>query len=81
MNSNLQELADLLERRVSIIADRELYQRDPDEHLTRLREVSESIAAKHAKLKPQLDARLNHFMTGCSYEKALDWIRGLLQNG
>jgi len=78
MKDELRELAQLLERRLAVIADHELRARDSAEHLRQLREVSESIMERGAALKPRLDARLNHFLTNCSYDKALDWIRGLL---
>ena len=79
MSQPLQELADLLEKRIAVIADHEYRDRDPDAHLNQLREVSEALMAKHAELKPKIDARLNHFLENCSYDKALDWTKGLLE--
>tara|TARA_R110002096_G_scaffold4501_30_gene21261 strand:- start:1908 stop:2159 length:252 start_codon:yes stop_codon:yes gene_type:complete len=73
-----QELADLLERRLQVIGDHELRDRDPDAQFEQLKSVSEAIMAKHVELKPQIDARLNHFLENCSYDKALDWVRGLM---
>ncbi|MEM7011113.1 MAG: hypothetical protein AAF585_06475 [Verrucomicrobiota bacterium] len=75
MNDQLQELAQLLERRTSVIADHEFRDRDPDAHLQQLKEVSEAIMELHSQVKPSIDARLNHFLTQCSYDKALDYIR------
>lgn len=80
MKPKLAELANLLERRVAVIADHELRDRDPDEQLRQLQSVSESITAIHSEVKPEIDFRLNHFLTNCSYEKALEHIRGLPQN-
>ena len=80
MKSKLAELANLLEHRVAVIADHELRDRDPSEQLQQLQAVSESITTIHNEVKPELDFRLNHFLTNCSYEKALEHIRGLLQN-
>ena len=77
-NPQLQELAILLEKRLAVIADHEFRDRDPDAHLNQLREVSETLIAKHQELKPEIDARLNHFLENCSYDKALDWTQGLL---
>ncbi len=76
--ADFQQLTELLERRLAIIGDHELRERDAGAQLEQLKEVSEAIAAKHQQLRPQIDARLNHFLENCSYDKALDWIRGLL---
>lgn len=75
MKDQLQELANLLERRTAVIADHEFRDRDPDAHLQQLKEVSEAIMALHTEVKPAIDFRLNHFLTNCSYDKALDYIR------
>ncbi|MEM1295246.1 MAG: hypothetical protein AAGH89_07765 [Verrucomicrobiota bacterium] len=73
-----QELADLLERRIQVIGDHEFRDRDSAAHFEALKSVSEEIMAKHVELMPQIDARLNHFLENCSYDKALDWVRGLM---
>ncbi|GAA5484037.1 hypothetical protein [Haloferula sargassicola] len=68
------ELAALLRRRLEIIADRDWYARDPAGHLEALKEVSGEITAWHAAHRGTLPARLEHFLTGCSYDKALKYI-------
>lgn len=68
------ELAGLLRRRLAVIGDAAFRDRDPEAHLEALKTVSEAIMAKHADLKPTLHPRLDHFLTNCSYEKALDYL-------
>ena len=75
MNEELTRLAVLLEKRLAVIADHELRDRDPDEQLRQLQEVSEKIEEMHSTLKGKIKPRLAHFLEGCSYQKALDWIR------
>lgn len=70
----LAPLAALLRRRLAVIADHEWRDRDPDAHLDALKSVSEEIAATHQRLRGRLPPRLEHFMSGCSYTKALDFI-------
>lgn len=71
----LDRLAELLQRRLDVIADTELRTKNPEAHLTALREVSEAIEAEHQRLRPQLDGRLRHFLQQASYQKALEWIQ------
>ena len=78
MNDKLQEIAQLLEQRTAVIANHHLRDRDPDAHLDQLRSVSEALVAAHREVESSIDPRLNHFLTQCSYEKALEHIRGLL---
>lgn len=73
-------LADLLERRLQIIADHSLRDRNPNAHLSQLKAVSEAIAEAHASLRGQIDPRLNHYLSQASYSKALDHIRAGKQN-
>jgi len=68
-----QSLIDLLELRLKIIGDRDLRENEPEEQLRQLQEVSESLMAWHKQHADRLSPRLNHFMEGCSYEKALAW--------
>ncbi len=70
----MDDLADLLRRRLAIIADHGFRDRDADAHLDALRRVSEEIAAWHARHRGSLPPRLEHFLSGCSYQKALDFI-------
>lgn len=71
----LKDLALLLQRRVDIIADHELRDRNPGQHLDSLQEISEAISVWFAQHEDQVDSRLHHYLQGCSYNKALDYIR------
>lgn len=68
------ELADLLRKRLAIIADHSLRDRDPAAHLQALQEVSEQISSWTAAHRRELDPQLRHFLTNCSFQKALDHI-------
>lgn len=74
MNSTFASLHRLLQKRLDIIADHAWRDRDPAAHLTGLREVSEAIAAEHARLRGRVPSRLNHFLTQASYAKALEFL-------
>jgi hypothetical protein len=69
-----RELADALRERLAVIADHESRQRDPGAHLERLKAVSEKIVQLQSQLPPPTDPRLNHFLQGCSYDKALAFL-------
>ncbi|MEX2581360.1 MAG: hypothetical protein WD342_20050 [Verrucomicrobiales bacterium] len=71
----MSELIDLLERRLTVIGDAELRERNPEAQMAQLREVSEAIAAFHERHREEIPARLNHFLANASYGKALDWAR------
>ncbi len=72
--SELQTLTTLLRRRLEVIADHEWRDRDPEAHLEELKSVSEKIVAAHQKSAAGLPTRLNHFLTQCSFDKALEFI-------
>jgi hypothetical protein len=72
------ELAAALRERIAVIADRELYARDPVAHLEKLKQASERIESAGAALPHPIDRELAHFLKGCSYQKALAWLE---QNG
>ena len=74
MNSPFQELAAALRERLSVIADRAGYARDPKEHLRRLQDASEHIVALQGQLPAPVDVRLAHYLDRCSYDKALAWL-------
>jgi hypothetical protein len=66
-----QALATALRGRLAVIADRELYARDPAAHLEQLKTVSEQIETLAQQLPPPLDPELAHFLQRRSYDKAL----------
>ncbi len=78
----LRELAALLEQRLAIIGDGNLRDSDPEAQLRQLQQVSESLVAMHGRLKSdgQVPPRLDHFLTQCSYGKALDFVKDKLQS-
>lgn len=73
--AELAELMDLLERRLEVIGDSRLRDKDPDAHLEKLQDVSEAIMAFHERHHDSLPPRLDHFLENASYGKALDWAR------
>ena len=76
IEASLLNLAELLRRRLEIIADHAWRERDSASHLEALKSVSLQIAAMHEALVGQVPARLNHFLSQCSYDKALEFIEG-----
>lgn len=68
------DLAAALRARLAVIADRELYARDPEAHLEELKRASEQIETAAAALPRPISGELAHFLKGCSYQKALAWI-------
>jgi predicted phage-related endonuclease len=71
---NYQALKSLLETRISIIANTQLRDSDPEEQLRQLQRVSEDINqwADETKGIPQ---QLNHFLKQSSLSKALEFIQ------
>ena len=69
-----RELAAALRERLTIIADRASYARDPQAHLAQLQGVSERIAALGGKLPAPVDGRLAHYLERSSYDKALAFL-------
>jgi hypothetical protein len=65
------DLADLLRRRLSIIADHAWRDRDGAGQLDALKDVSEKITAWTAENRASLDGQLRHFLTNASFDKAL----------
>ncbi|MEI9894436.1 MAG: hypothetical protein WDN28_11275 [Chthoniobacter sp.] len=75
MSATIQEsLTAALRERLAIIADRELFARDPAGHLHRLRTVSEQIVALQGQLPSPVDPQLAHFLERQSYDKALAFL-------
>lgn len=72
--ADYEELRSLLRQRLEIIADHAFRDRDAAAHLEALKQVSEAILAEHQRLRAQLPARLNHFLTQASFSKALEYL-------
>lgn len=68
------DLAILLRRRKETIADHAFRDRDPAAHLEALKAVSLEITAWHAARQGSLPPRLEHFLAGCSFDKALRFL-------
>ncbi len=81
LSPELQRLKASLQKRLDLIADHAFRDRDPEGHLAELREISESLTEQQRALASHVDARLNHYLTQCSYSKALDHLHGLEQQG
>jgi len=71
------ELRTALERRLTVVADREFYRRDPAGHLAELQAVSARLDALVEQLPPDADPRLKHYFERQSYTKALDFLQAL----
>ena len=69
------ELAEALRERLKIISN-EASRRDPDQHVRRLREISERIETLAAALPRPIPPRLAHFLGRRSYDKALELLEG-----
>ena len=70
MNGPELALAGALRDRLALIADVESRQ-DAEGHLARLKAVSERIVALEKELPQPLDPQLAHYLSRCSYDKAL----------
>lgn len=68
------ELAALLQHRTEVIADHAFRDRDSAAHLEALKTVSEQISQWHQTHCGALHPRLEHFLSGCSYDKALRFL-------
>ena len=73
MTTSERELAEALRERLTIISDK-ASRRDPDQHIKRLRAVSERIDALAAALPQPIPPRLAHFLDRRSYDKALEFL-------
>ena len=67
------ELAEALRERLKIISDEES-RRDPEQHVKRLREISDRIETLVATLPRPIPPRLAHFLDRRSYDKALEFL-------
>jgi hypothetical protein len=74
MNAVYSELRDALRERLSVIADHELRDRDPQAHLQRLKSAASRLDAAIADVPPECDRELRHYLERQSYLKALAWL-------
>jgi len=74
MTMVFSELRDALQERLSVVADHELRDRDPQAHLERLKSAASRLDAAIAQLPVQCDPDLRHYLNRQSYLKALAWL-------
>ena len=69
------QLAAALRHRLDVIGDRAAREQNPQAHLRALQAASERITELHAQLPAaSMDPQLAHFLSRCSYDKALAWL-------
>ena len=69
----MANLATALRERLHIIGDAES-RRDSEQHLLRLKAISDRIDALAATLPQPVDPRLAHYLERRSYDKALEML-------
>ena len=74
------QLAAALRQRREIIAD-EKSRRQPEQHVKRLREVSDRIEQSTEALPRPIAPRLAHFLERRSYDKALEFLEATSDSG
>jgi hypothetical protein len=74
MNREFVELREALQERLGVIADHQLRARDPRAHLERLKAAASRLDAAIARVRPNCDPQLRHFLDRQSYVKALAWL-------
>jgi len=72
---DIHRLIELLERRLEIIGDAELRESDPEKQMRELQSASEAIFEAQKRLGAKFPPRLKHFFDGCSYDKALSFLK------
>ena len=76
MQEIFANLAMALRERLAIIAD-EQSRREPEQHMERLKAVSERIEQLELELPQTVDPQLRHFLQRRSYSKALEQLQAL----
>jgi len=71
---SLNDLAVALRERLAIIGD-EQSRGNPEQHMARLKAISERIETIAAQLPQPVDPRLAHFLQRRSYDKALEMLQ------
>ncbi|GAB4169109.1 MAG: hypothetical protein Fur0032_07530 [Terrimicrobiaceae bacterium] len=77
MNPTSDQLNDLcraLRRRLAVVADHGLRDRDPAAHLSALREAAAHLETLEQALPVGTDPQLRHYLERQSYQKAIDWL-------
>jgi hypothetical protein len=77
MEKALVDLAQILRERLAVIRD-EQSRRDEAKHIARLKAISEQIDDLQTRLPKPIDSRLAHYLERKSYDKALDFLEGMI---
>ena len=77
MEKPLVDLAQILRERLAVIRD-EQSRRDEKKHIARLKAISEQIDDLQTRLPKPIDPRLAHYLQRKSYDKALDFLEGMI---
>jgi hypothetical protein len=77
MEKPLVDLAQILRERLAVIRD-EQSRRDEAKHIARLKAISEQIDDLQTRLPKPIDPRLAHYLERKSYDKALDFLEGMI---
>ena len=80
MDKALADLAQALRERLAVIRD-EQSRRDEENHLARLRAISEKIEKFQAALPRPVDPRLAHYLQRKSFDKALEYLETNCRGG
>jgi hypothetical protein len=73
---SLAELESALRKRLDVVADHGLRDRDPAAHLEALKAAQRELEAQIALRPPGTDPQLLHFLERQSYEKAAAFLQG-----
>jgi hypothetical protein len=79
METVIVDLIAALRERLVIIGD-EASRRDEQDHIARLRAISEKIDNLQRALPRPIDPQLAHYFQRRSYDKALEFLEGLTAN-
>ena len=71
------DLAQVLRERLAVIRD-EQSRRDETKHIARLKAISARIDDLQTRLPKPIDPRLTHYLQRKSYDKALDFLEGMI---
>ena len=77
MEKPLVDLAQILRERLAVIRD-EQSRRDEAKHIARLKAISEQIDDLQTRLPKPIDPRLAHYLERKSYDKALEFLEGMI---
>jgi hypothetical protein len=75
MDEYYVKLATALRERLDVISDREFRERDPADHLAKLRQASERIEQLKNDLPANADPMLTHYLDRMSLSKALEFVQ------